>query len=48
MPSTEDLQAISEKGQKVYEKIRFQYEPSENGKYLAIEPETEEVFLGNT
>lgn len=43
-----NIQRIAEEGAKIYEKIKNQYEPEHNGKFLAIDIDTEEVFLGNT
>ncbi len=43
-----DIQAIAQKGQAIYESKRPEYEPVHNGKFLAIEPETESVYLGQT
>lgn len=42
------LQDIAEKGSAIYSKIRVQFEPKENGKFLAIEPASEKTYLGNT
>lgn len=43
-----DIQKIAEEGAKIYEDIRSQYEPNENGKFLAIDIESKDKFLGNT
>lgn len=43
-----DIQKIVEKGQTIYQKIKVQYEPKENSKFLAIEVDSEKVFIGNT
>lgn len=43
-----NIQKIAEQGAKIYEMIRLQYEPAQNGKFLAIDIETRDVFLGNT
>jgi len=43
-----DLQKIAEEGARIYEKTRHQYEPDNNGKFLAIDIDTQDVFLGNT
>lgn len=38
---------IAKKGEEIYErKFKREYEPSHNGKFLAIEIESEEGFLG--
>ncbi len=41
-----NLQEIVDAGEKVYEKIKSQYEPQHNGKFLAIEPESKKVYFG--
>lgn len=43
-----DIQKIAEEGAKIYEKIKHKYEPAKNGKFLAINTDTEEAFEGNT
>lgn len=43
-----DIQKIAEDGAKIYEKIKTNYDPKEKGKFLAIEIESEKVYLGNT
>ena len=43
-----DLQKIAKKGAGIYEKIKVKYEPNEVGKFLAIDIDSEEVFLGNS
>jgi len=43
-----DIQKIAEEGTKIYERIKNQYEPNYKGKFLAIDIDSEEVFLGNT
>lgn len=43
-----DIQKIVARGQEIYQKIRTQYEPKENGKFLAIEVDNEKEFLANT
>lgn len=43
-----DIQKIAEAGAKIYETIKLQYEPDQNGKFLAIDIENKDVFLGNT
>lgn len=43
-----DIQKIAEEGANIYEAIRFRYEPIHNGKFLAIDIESKEVFLANT
>jgi hypothetical protein len=43
-----DIQTIAEKGEKIYDKIKFNHEQKNKGKFLAIEVESENVFIGNT
>ena len=42
-----NLQEIVDKGEKIYEEIKSQYEPKENGKFLVIEVESKKVYFGN-
>lgn len=42
-----DIQKIAEEGAKIYEKIKGRYEIDDKGKFLAIDIETEDAFLGN-
>ena len=42
------IEEIAEKGAKIYEKIKIKYEPQYNGKFLAIDVETEKEYLGET
>lgn len=41
-----NIEKIANEGQKIYERIKGQYEPKYNGKYLAIEIDSGEVFMG--
>ena len=43
-----DIQKISEKGAKIYDRLKIKYEPRENGKFLAIDIDSENAYLGNT
>ncbi|MDP2669060.1 MAG: hypothetical protein Q8P07_04475 [bacterium] len=43
-----DIQKIAEEGSKIYEAIRPQYEPVKNGKFLAIDIESKDTYIGNT
>jgi len=43
-----DIERIAKEGQKIYDKVKGEYEPTHNGKFLAIEIESGEVYLGNT
>ncbi len=42
-----DIQQIAEKGKKIYEQIKVDYDPKEKGKFLAIDVDTEKIYLGN-
>lgn len=41
-----NLQEIVDKGEKIYEQIKSQYEPQHNGKFLVIEVESGKVYFG--
>ena len=43
-----DMQKIGAEGQKIYEEIKSKYEPAQNGKYLAIEVDSKDVYLANS
>jgi clan AA aspartic protease len=43
-----NIQRIAEEGAKIYESIRPQYEPAQNGKFLAIDIDTKDVYTGTT
>lgn len=43
-----DIQKIAKEGAKIYESVRSRHEPGNNGKFLAIDIDSKEVFLGNT
>ncbi|MFH1252761.1 MAG: hypothetical protein V1664_00285 [Candidatus Uhrbacteria bacterium] len=43
-----DIQKIAEEGSRIYEQIKVNYDPKEKGKFLAIEIESKNVYLGNT
>ncbi len=43
-----DIQKIAEEGAKIYEQIKFDYDPKEKGKFLAIDIDSKKVYLGNT
>lgn len=43
-----NFQEVYKKGQEIYESKRLEYEPANNGKFLAIETDTKEVYLGET
>ena len=43
-----DIQKIAEKGSRIYKEIKDEYDPKEIGKFLAINPDNGDVFLGKT
>ncbi|KKU47925.1 hypothetical protein A3E96_01485 [Candidatus Uhrbacteria bacterium RIFCSPHIGHO2_12_FULL_46_13] len=43
-----DIQKIAEEGAKIYQQIKVKYDPKERGKFLAIDIDSKEVYLGNT
>lgn len=43
-----DIQQIAEKGKTIYEQVKINYDPKEKGRFLAIDVDTEKVYLGNT
>lgn len=43
-----DIQKIAEEGAKIYEQVKVKYDPQERGKFLAIEIESKDAYLGNT
>jgi hypothetical protein len=43
-----DLQEISSKGSRIYEEIKSQYEPENLGKFLAIDIDSRDAYLGDT
>lgn len=43
-----DIQKIAESGAKIYETIKLKYEPDQNGKFLAIDIDSKDVYLGKT
>lgn len=43
-----DIQKIAEEGSKIYDDVKVKYEPQDNGKFLAIDIESKDIFLGNT
>lgn len=45
---TKNLEEIAEKGTAIYEKVKDQYQPQENGKFLAIDTETGKVYFGES
>ena len=43
-----NIQKIAEKGAKIYESIKLQYTPAQNGKFLAIDIKSKDTYVGNT
>ena len=43
-----DIQHIAEEGGKIYLQIKNDYDPRERGKFLAIDIESKDVYLGIT
>lgn len=43
-----NIEEIAKKGSRIYEEIKNRYEPAQNGRFLAINVDTEEVFEGIT
>ncbi len=41
-----DIDAIVDRGTKIYERIKKKYEPKHIGKFLAIDPKSGDVYLG--
>lgn len=42
------MHRIAIEGQKIYDEIKSKYEPQYNGKYLAIEADSKNVYLANS
>jgi hypothetical protein len=43
-----DIQKIAEEGAKIYGQVKVNYDPKEKGKFLAIDIDSKNVYLGNT
>ena len=43
-----DIQEVAEKGEKIYEEIKQEYESEDGDKYLAIDVESRDVYLGDS
>lgn len=43
-----DIRRIAEEGTNIYVKIKDKYDPDESGKFLAIDIDTAETFLGDS
>lgn len=48
LAKSQPFQEIAERGAAIYREIRQNYEPNDNGKFLAIEIETKKIYMGNT
>ena len=46
--SAQKIQEVAERGKQIYDEMKAQYEPKETGKFLAIDPETKDAYLGLT
>lgn len=43
-----DMEKIASEGVKIYEEVKSKYEPQDNGKYLAIDIDSKDVFLADS
>lgn len=43
-----DIQKIAEEGAKIYDEIKIMYDPKERGKFLAIDIDSREAYLGTS
>jgi hypothetical protein len=43
-----NIQQLADEGSKIYEEVKHEYETQHNGKFLAIEIETKNTYLGDT
>lgn len=43
-----DIQKIAEEGTKIYQGIKTDFEPHQNGKFLAIDIDSQTTYIGNT
>ena len=43
-----DIEKIAKEGAKIYEQIKSKYEPKENGKFLAIDIDSKNVYFADT
>jgi hypothetical protein len=48
LAKNQPFQEIAEKGAAIYQKRRGEYEPKDNGKFLAIEIEKNKIYIGDT
>lgn len=47
-PQGAEIESVAQRGAQIYEEIKGQYEPRDNGKWLAIDPDSRAVELGAT
>lgn len=43
-----NIQKIAEEGAKIYDQIKVQYDPQERGKFLAIDIDSKDAYLGTS
>jgi hypothetical protein len=43
-----DLQKIASEGARIYDQLKINYEPQENGKFLAIDIDTKNAYLATS
>lgn len=48
IPPSLNISALIKTAEETYTKLKEEIEPSQNGKYIAIEPESGEYFIGDT
>ena len=48
LPSKLKMHGLVVAGEKIYRRIKSRYEPKYNGNVLAIEPQSEKVYMGKT
>jgi hypothetical protein len=48
LAKNQSFEEIAKKGAAIYEKVKKQYEPASNGKFLAIEVESGKIYMGDT
>ena len=44
----QNISSIAEKGNQIYQKIKDKYDPQYKGKFLAIDVDSGDIFLGDT
>lgn len=43
-----NIEEIAKKGSVIYEKVKKNHEPQHNGKFLAVDVDTEDIFTGDS